>query len=63
MLRIAFPGAALLALAPLSLAQHGHEKAADAGELFRSRCVLCHVPPDARFEVDRAWLTQVADTA
>jgi hypothetical protein len=61
--RFAFPSAALLALAPLSLAQHGHEQAADAGEMFRSRCHLCHVPPDARFAVDRAWLTQVADTA
>ena len=32
-------------------------------ELFRSRCLACHVPPDPRFEVERAWLSQVHDTA
>ena len=32
-------------------------------ELFRSRCLACHVPPDPRFAVERAWLEQVLDTA
>ena len=32
-------------------------------ELFRSRCISCHAPPDARFAVERAWLGQVLDTA
>lgn len=32
-------------------------------ELFLSRCVGCHLPPDARFAVERAWLEQVLDTA
>ena len=32
-------------------------------ELFAKNCVACHQPPDARFAVDRAWITQLADTA
>ncbi len=39
------------------------ESVAKAGEMFRKRCALCHVPPDPTFEVDRAWLHQVSDTA
>ncbi len=39
------------------------ESVAKAGEMFRKRCTLCHVPPDPTFEVDRAWLHQVSDTA
>jgi len=35
----------------------------EPAELFRSRCLSCHVPPDPRFAVERAWLSQVLDTA
>lgn len=35
----------------------------EAGELFRNRCLACHVAPDPRFEVERAWIAQVAATA
>jgi len=34
-----------------------------AAELYGTSCVGCHVPPDPRFEVERAWLEQVRDTA
>jgi len=37
--------------------------AGTSAELFRSRCIGCHVPPDPRFAVERAWLEQVLDTA
>jgi mono/diheme cytochrome c family protein len=36
---------------------------AEARDLFATRCVACHLPPDPRFAVERAWLAQVADTA
>jgi len=39
------------------------DEMAEAGALFRKSCASCHVPPDPSFEVDRAWLHQVADTA
>lgn len=45
-------------VAPLQ--EHG---ATSAAEIFRGRCVQCHVPPDPAFEVDRAWLNQVRETA
>lgn len=41
-------------------------KAADiaaAGELFKSSCAMCHLPPDPKHPTDRAWLNQVKDTA
>lgn len=38
-------------------------EAAEAGQLFDRSCRGCHVTPDPRFAVDRAWLTQLADTA
>lgn len=58
-------------LAPLLVASqdghHGGKSAAgemkDAGALFRSSCSTCHLPPDPDHETDRAWLTQVKDTA
>lgn len=48
--------------------QHGGHAAKDdavaqAGEMFTSRCVTCHQAPDLTFATDRAWLTQVLDTA
>jgi hypothetical protein len=35
----------------------------DVAQLFQECCFACHVPPDPRFAVDRAWLEQVRDTA
>ena len=35
----------------------------DPERLFVRGCQACHQPPDPRFAVDRAWLTQVHDTA
>ncbi|MFT5291530.1 MAG: hypothetical protein ACI8QS_003664 [Planctomycetota bacterium] len=34
-----------------------------AGALFSKSCIGCHLPPDPAQATDRAWLTQVADTA
>lgn len=31
--------------------------------LYAETCAGCHLPPDPRFAVDRAWITQLADTA
>jgi len=42
--------------------QEAHAQS-EVGRMFEERCISCHVPPDTRFEVDRAWLAQVADTA
>jgi hypothetical protein len=36
---------------------------AEAGEAFANACARCHLPPDARYATDRAWLNQVRDTA
>lgn len=36
---------------------------AAAGELFKSSCAMCHLPPDPEHPTDRAWLNQVKDTA
>ncbi len=36
---------------------------ADAAKLFAKDCASCHLPPDPSFAVDRAWITQLADTA
>ena len=58
--RSVLPCATLLALAGC---QTHEDPQLAAGELFRSSCLACHVPPDSRFEVDRAWLGQVSDTA
>lgn len=32
-------------------------------KMFESNCGSCHVAPDRRFAVERAWITQLADTA
>ncbi len=36
---------------------------ANAGEMFKKKCSSCHVPPDLRFDVEKAWLGQVRETA
>lgn len=44
----------------------GHQTAdlrAEAAKLFAQGCASCHLPPDPSFAVDRAWITQLADTA
>lgn len=46
--------------------QDDRPKAAEvaaAGELFKSSCMACHLPPDPELPRDRAWLNQVKDTA
>jgi len=35
----------------------------EAAELFSSSCASCHLPPDPEHATDRAWLSQVTDTA
>lgn len=53
-------------LARAAVPQHHPPAEKAPGEpaaLFRSRCLSCHVPPDPRFAVERAWLAQVLDTA
>ena len=53
-----------LALASVALSCAQAEQATETpDELFLSRCLACHVPPDPRFAVERAWLEQVLDTA
>jgi len=54
--------ALVLAGAALSCAQT-EQVTETSDELFRSRCLACHVPPDPHFSVERAWLEQVLDTA
>jgi len=58
---------ALAALTSAGLQEAGAQDAAKAtahaGKLFRESCVNCHTVPDTRFETDRAWLSQVYDTA
>ncbi len=60
-------GAFGLSLAATSPLQHHQEptpsKIADAGLMFKKMCASCHVAPDLRFEVDKAWLGQLAQTA
>ena len=53
----------LLGALGLSRGSQERDDVAAAGEMFRERCIHCHVPPDPAFEVDRAWLNQVKDTA
>ncbi len=47
---------------PAQPADASREVAA-AGEMFEKSCAACHQVPDTRFDVERAWLTQIADTA
>jgi mono/diheme cytochrome c family protein len=49
--------------APRALGQDAVAGPSDTAEFFRSTCSACHVPPDPRFAVERAWLEQVRDTA
>jgi mono/diheme cytochrome c family protein len=44
-------------------AQPSKQEVVSAGEMFTASCTTCHQVPDLRFDVDRAWLKQVADTA
>ncbi len=60
----------LVAIATLSSAGMQDDQAATdakalarAGKLFKQSCLMCHSVPDTRFETDRAWLSQVYDTA
>ena len=56
----------LAALAGPGLAfQDAHDlgDAAKVAALYRSNCSKCHLPPDPAFPVDRAWITQIQDTA
>jgi hypothetical protein len=49
--------------APVQAAPVVGTPSAKVDELFQTRCMACHVAPDARFAVERAWIAQVADTA
>ncbi len=53
---------AALAAAPAATAQQVTDKI-DVGQVFARNCAKCHQPPDPAFAVDRAWITQLADTA
>lgn len=58
----ALPLAGLLAWSGQDPVQRDDDAPA-ADELYARNCSHCHAPPDPAFETDRAWLTQVADTA
>lgn len=60
----------LLLIAPFALGNFASQNpettakdVAAASAMFRKNCVTCHQIPDIRFDVDRAWLHQVSDTA
>ncbi len=57
----------LLAPALLRAAAFDDDQAAPTakqlGALFSANCASCHQAPDTSFAVDRAWITQLADTA
>jgi len=36
---------------------------AKAAKIFSTSCASCHLPPDTALAVDRAWITQLTDTA
>ena len=52
-----------LVLGALLGSANGPTAGSEAEQMFRQKCQSCHVAPDARFEVDRAWLDQVNRTA
>ena len=56
------PVAALL-VATASFAQEGDDEKPAVARLFEENCAACHQPPDPAFAVDRAWITQLTDTA
>ena len=55
-----------LALGP-ALGQHptpaADEKPLPPDELFANACIGCHVAPDPERATDKAWITQLFDTA
>ena len=61
----------LICLAAPTLAQGASEDRgqqdrppdATSRRLFTASCAACHLPPDPAFPVERAWITQLADTA
>ena len=55
--------AALAQEAPGSRGQDARDTQPAASRPFASSCVSCHLPPDPAFPVERAWITQLADTA
>ena len=57
--------ALLLAAPALAQQDRKHEtpSRAEVKKLFENNCASCHLPPDTTFAVDRAWITQIADTA
>ena len=57
------PVTLLLCLTAPVLGQDDPDPHAKTARLFASSCVGCHLPPDPAFPVDRAWITQLADTA
>jgi hypothetical protein len=55
----------LCAAAPAAAQGHkSHEKSKpDVAGLYAKNCSNCHLPPDSRFAVDRAWIAQLAETS
>ncbi len=41
----------------------GPQHAARGDDVFASRCITCHVVPDPKFEADRAYISQIYETA
>ncbi len=35
----------------------------DAASTFKGRCSGCHIPADPAFKTDKAWLSQILETA
>jgi hypothetical protein len=65
---LAFLGIAGLTLVGFNVPKPQHQvpvthQAANVGEMFKKKCASCHVAPDLRFDVEKAWLGQVRETA
>jgi hypothetical protein len=41
----------------------GGDKVMPPDELFANACIGCHVAPDPDLATDKAWITQLFDTA
>ena len=39
------------------------DRIAKSAKLYDKACAICHVPPDPAKAMDRAWITQLLDTA
>lgn len=52
-----------LAAPTLRAQDAGAEEQPKPAELFRDACSHCHIPPDPQQPTDRAWITQLLDTA